>query len=201
MYEIYQEKLKEQKVEFCHIVACDGDYSIGKNNKLLFMEPEDATHFKELTTGHILVMGRKTFESMDCKPLKNRISIVVTSNVGFVEKYKNSGAFFVADLNESLYNCLQAILTSNKKILEHFTPSKKIFIIGGTSIFEQTVNIIDTLYLTVLPIKFTGTNEDIFVKYPISYFSKFSNWSIEKTKECKSEKYRTNFNIYKLVKQ
>ena len=65
------------------IAAVAKNHVIGKDNDLVWHLPDDFKHFKELTKGHHVIMGRKTFESMPAGPLKNRINIVITSQKDF----------------------------------------------------------------------------------------------------------------------
>ena len=67
------------------IAATDLRFGIGKDGSLLFKIPEDLRLFKQLTTGNIVLMGRKTFESIGCIPLTDRINIVISS----AKKYEN----------------------------------------------------------------------------------------------------------------
>ena len=97
------------------IVAITENNAIGKDNKLLFRLKKDLQNFKEVTTGQIVVMGRKTFESIG-KPLPNRVNAVITSNK-VIEGVK---------VYSSLTNAIE-------KLKMEF-PEKEIFIIGGGQI-------------------------------------------------------------------
>ena len=114
------------------IVAVDKNWAIGCNNELLVSIPADMKFFRETTTGHVVVMGRKTLESFPNKsPLKNRTNIVLTSN----PNYKVEGAIVVhtlADLLEELkkYN------------------SEDIYVIGGDSIYRQLLPYCDLAHVT-----------------------------------------------------
>jgi dihydrofolate reductase len=122
------------------IAAVAKNNVIGKSNDLPWYLPEDLKRFKELTTGHVVVMGRKTYESILNrlgKPLPNRTSVVITSNPDYetaegVEKY--------ASLQE-------ALATHN---------NEDVFLIGGQRIFEEGIAIADTLYLTELHADYDG---------------------------------------------
>jgi dihydrofolate reductase len=113
------------------IVAVDENNAIGKDNKLLWHISEDLKHFKSITNGHPVIMGRKTFESIG-KPLPNRTNIIVTHNHQLVAP----GCIIVSSLENALTKASE--IDDNK------------FIIGGASIFEQTVRIADTIYLTIV---------------------------------------------------
>jgi dihydrofolate reductase len=111
------------------IVAADEQNGIGKNNELLCHLPADLKYFKNLTTGHSILMGRKTYESIG-KPLPNRTNIVISRNTNFIE-----GCF--------VFNTIEAGIAYAKTLNE-----TELFIIGGDSIYAQVLNESDTIYLT-----------------------------------------------------
>lgn len=117
------------------ICAMDEKRGIGKNNHLLFHIPEDFVRMKKLTSGHPIIMGRKTFESKEInkKPLPNRTNIVITHD----PSYEVGGPMICNSLNE-------AIEIASKKDQE------KIFIFGGGQIYEQALPVVDKLYLTII---------------------------------------------------
>ena len=105
---------------------------IGANNKLPWHLPADLKRFKELTTGKVVIMGRKTYESILTtlgSPLPNRKNIVITRNTN----YKTAEGVDV------FYNIEEALKANE---------SNDIFIIGGGEIFKQSVDLADTLYIT-----------------------------------------------------
>nr|AIA19075.1 Dihydrofolate reductase [uncultured bacterium] len=106
------------------------DRGIGNDNKLLFAIKEDLQRFKALTTGHPIVMGRKTFESIG-RPLPNRTNIVITRNTDFVAE----GCVVVSSLDEAI---------GKAKEVEQI----EIFIIGGGEIYKQALPFTDRLYIT-----------------------------------------------------
>lgn len=116
------------------IVATDENNGIGKNNQLPWHLPADLKHFKNLTTGHPIIMGRKTFESIG-KPLPNRRNIIISRQ----RDYVTEGAEVVASLQEAVDVC---------------STENEAFIIGGAQIFEQSMPLADVLYLTVIHEKF-----------------------------------------------
>lgn len=114
------------------IVAVDNEWGIGKDGDLLFRIKEDMKFFKETTLGKVVVMGRKTFESLPNKqPLKNRINLVVTSDKT-LESYDN---VIFGDMDKI-----------NEEIKKYDT--NDIFIIGGASIYKQFIHRCDTVYVT-----------------------------------------------------
>ena len=110
------------------IVAVDENNGICKNNQLPWHLPADLKHFKTLTTGHPIIMGRKTFDSIG-KPLPNRKNIVITGQ----KDLHIDGVEIVNSLEEALMIC--------KNELE-------VFIIGGSQIFNQALLLSNKLYLT-----------------------------------------------------
>lgn len=114
------------------IVAADENWGIGKNNSLLVSIPGDMRRFREMTTGHVIVMGRKTLESFpDGRPLKNRVNIVLTRDEG----YDGKGAMVVHSLEEL------------QKLLEQYE-GDEVFCIGGGSLYRQLLPYADTVYVT-----------------------------------------------------
>ena len=107
-----------------------GNRALGKDNKLIYQIPEDLKRFKDLTSGHAIIMGRKTFESIG-RVLPNRISIVITRDLS----YSAEGAIVVHSLDEAL-----------KQVRD----GDEIFIIGGGQIYQEAIGLADKLYLTIV---------------------------------------------------
>lgn len=142
----------ELKVSF--IVATSLNGIIGNNNKIPWTCKEDMKRFKNITTGNVVIMGRKTFESLD-KPLKNRINIVITASQKeeFIEIIvKDPGEEFSGATKLYKFNSLEKALEYVKKF-KHF---KKIFIIGGNTLYQQTLNICNDIYLTIIKEEIEG---------------------------------------------
>jgi len=114
------------------IVAMSDNRVIGKNNQLPWHLPADLKHFKTLTTGHAIIMGRKTYESIG-KALPNRLNIILTRNTLF----HAPGCHITASLNEAIQ-------------LAHAHHTGEIFIIGGVDIYTQCLPQIQRLYLTLI---------------------------------------------------
>jgi dihydrofolate reductase len=119
------------------------DRGLGFQNELLYKIPEDLKRFKELTKGHPIIMGRKTFESIG-RPLPNRLNIVVTRNADFKQK-----GVVVAD---SLEAALKAASTPPQPspYQGEGANADEIFIIGGGEIYKQALPFTDRLYLTLV---------------------------------------------------
>ncbi len=114
------------------IAAIDLHFGLGKNGNLLFKIPEDLRLFKQFTTGNIVLMGRKTFESIGCRPLPDRINIVISST----KNYENDGAITFDNL-ETAVECSE----------QHFR-DKDLYIIGGGKIYAQGIIYADEIILT-----------------------------------------------------
>jgi dihydrofolate reductase len=112
------------------IVAVDADWGIGYNGELLEQIPEDMKHFKDLTNNKIVVMGRKTWDSLPIKPLPNRTNIVITHK-GFSEV----GAYGMT---------IEQFLWIRPLLEESCT----IFIIGGSEIYKQLLPYCDRIFMT-----------------------------------------------------
>lgn len=111
---------------------------IGKNNKLPWHIPEDLKHFKDVTEGHPVIMGRKTYESIG-RPLPNRTNIAISRN----KNYNAPGCLVASSLADSI------------KLAKEKDPNE-IFIIGGGQIFKEAIAITDKLYLTLVEGDFDG---------------------------------------------
>ena len=122
------------------IVAIADNYGIGKNNDLLWHLSNDLKYFKEITTGHTVVMGKNTWESLPKKPLPNRKNIVITDNP-----------------NEKIDGCLMAY--SLQDAVDLMDETSLNFIIGGASIYRQFFPYTQFLYLTRV---FTSPEADTF---------------------------------------
>jgi dihydrofolate reductase len=112
------------------IVVADEHNGIGKNNQLLCHLPADLKYFKQTTTGHHIVMGRKTYDSVG-KPLPNRVNIVITRN----SLLSLPGCIVVADLQQAISYAAE-------------NGETELFITGGGTIYEQAMGIANRIYLT-----------------------------------------------------
>lgn len=110
------------------VVAVSANNAIGKDNQLLWHLPADLKHFKNITSGHTIVMGRKTYDSIG-KPLPNRRNIVITRQTGL----QLAGIEVVNSLEEAMNLCKD---------------KEQVFIIGGAEIYRQALSICDKIELT-----------------------------------------------------
>jgi dihydrofolate reductase len=121
------------------IIAVSQNNIIGNNNKLLWNIPEDLKRFYNLTKNNIIVMGRKTFESIG-KPLKNRINIVITNNTSYLS---SENLFFTTFEN---FN----------NLIKNINDNKKIFIIGGEQIYYLFLSKCSIINITKIYKDFNG---------------------------------------------
>ena len=122
------------------IVAVDGNNGIGFDGELLERIPEDMKRFKELTKGEVVIMGRKTWESLPIQPLPERDNLIISSTLRFAQMKDGYpvGAFPI--------ETLEATLAFAKH--EYVKPRKDFFIIGGGQIYQQLLPYCDTIYMT-----------------------------------------------------
>lgn len=155
------------------IVAIAQNNAIGKDNDLLWHLSGDLKRFKELTTGHTIIMGKRTFESLPVRPLPNRRSIVITDQP-----------------NEQIPGCIMAY--SIQDAIDKCDEIDENFIIGGGSVYNQFMPIADKLYLTMVHKDFEA---DTF--YPEINFGQWT--AIEKQENILDEKSGLTYSylIYK----
>ena len=122
------------------IVAIAENMAIGKNNDLLWHIPADLKRFKKITSGHPVIMGKRTWESLPRRPLPNRRNIVITDLKG----EEIEGCEMVYSIGEAISKC---------------DPAEENFIIGGASVYRQFLPHADRLYLTMVHKSFDG---DVF---------------------------------------
>lgn len=110
------------------IAAVANNMAIGYENKLLYWLPNDLKRFKELTTGHTIIMGRRTFESLPKGALPNRRNVVLSTSLTQLP-----GAEVFVDLESALHSC---------------ESDEEVYIIGGESVYRQALSFADRLCLT-----------------------------------------------------
>lgn len=139
--------MDSKKIELIAIVAMDKNRLIGKGGTIPWSCSEDMKFFAECTTGHTVMMGRKTFDSLPTrfKPLPNRLNVVVSRSLkaetipDSVEVISSIGSF-LSDVRSGLYEL----------------PSEKIWVIGGGEIYRETLNSCDEIYVSVIPGEYSG---------------------------------------------
>ena len=148
------------------IAAMDEKRGIGKDGKLPWNIPSELKHFKEITMGHPIIMGRKTYEAIG-RSLPGRTNIIITR--GKVEGGR--GEVLVNSVEEAL------------KIAKESSGSDEIFVIGGGQIFSQVMEKVDKLYLTLIEGDFKAD----------TYFPEYSDFKkviFEKSGEFEGLKYK-----------
>lgn len=117
------------------VVAISENHVIGKDNQLLWYMPADLKHFKDITSGHTVIMGRKTYESVG-KPLPRRRNIIITRQTITIE-----GCEVVNSIETALSLCKD---------------EAEVFIVGGAEIYKQAMSLTDRIYLTIIHKEFEG---------------------------------------------
>ena len=120
----------------CIIAALSKNRQIGLNGKMPWHIPEDLHYFREMTQGHTIIMGRKTFESIG-RPLPNRRNIILTRN----KEFSADGVEVIHNIKDALQLCHQL---------------STVFIIGGGEIYNAFMRYCDRLYLTLINQDFIG---------------------------------------------
>lgn len=161
----------EQSHRLYIAVAVGENFAIGKNNQLLWHMPADLKFFKQTTSGHTVVMGRKTFDSVG-RPLPNRRNIVITRDASL----KIDGVEVVNSLDEAI------TITKNEE--------KPVFIVGGAEIYRQALPKTDLLYLTTIHHNFDA---DTF--FPAIDRNEWNLLSSEPHKADEKNKYDYTFEV------
>ncbi len=141
------------------LVAMARNRVIGQNNKLPWHLPADLKHFKFLTMGQTIVMGRKTYESIG-RPLPGRTNIIITRQTS----YEVPGAIVVNSIEDAFLVCEKTGITDS----EHF-------IIGGEELFRQTLEVCQRMYVTEIHRDFKGD----------TFFPAFNPYDCEETQRDK----------------
>jgi dihydrofolate reductase len=132
------------------IAAVSKNGILGVDGKIPWKYPADMKRFKVLTSGGTVIMGAKTWRSMGEKPLPNRTNMIIGSNC------------YPSDLNTTVHNRPQrAIICS-----QQWEPAKSIWIIGGASIYLQSMNLVDYIDLTIIPEYVQAEHTQDIVRFP-----------------------------------
>lgn len=153
------------------IVAIARDRGIGYQNKLLVHLPPDLKHFKSITSGHAIIMGQNTFESIG-RPLPNRENIILSLDKNF----KADGCQVFDNIEAALEFARQSEQAKNP---EH----PEAFLIGGASIYKQAIQYADKLYLTLIDAQYPA--DTFFPDY-----SDFKNIIKEEEQEYEGLKFK-----------
>lgn len=156
------------------IVAIAENFAIGKNNDLLFHLPNDLKHFKELTSGHTIIMGRNTLLSLPKWPLPNRRHIVIT------------------DKKDDVFPGCETVFSIDEAI-EKVKDENEAFIIGGGIIYKQFFPLASKLYLTVVHQPFEA---DVFFPEVI-----YAEWKELSREDFYDEKNNFNYSYLNLQRK
>ena len=156
------------------IVAKAKNNIIGKNNELVWHLPEDLKHFKELTTGHTIIMGRKTYESLG-KPLPNRKHIIFSQNPDF-------------RVHEENVQVVHSLL----EIQDLIEGKEEAFVIGGAMIYNFLMPYVKKMYVTEIEKDFEG--DTFFPKINSEVWEEISR---EKGPEDSENKFEYEYVTYK----
>lgn len=148
------------------IAACSSNRVIGKDNQLIWKVPGDLKRFKELTTGHPILMGRKTFDSIG-RPLPNRTNIVITRD----KNWKHEGCL--------VYNNFEDVLSLFEK--------QNLFVIGGGEIYKKLIGLADKIELTLIKKDFEG--DAFFPEID-------SNWTVENIENHSCDEFEFSYITY-----
>jgi dihydrofolate reductase len=152
------------------IVAVGRNNVIGNKNTLPWNLPADLKMFKEITSNHFMLMGRKTYESIG-RPLPNRTSVVITSQKDYIAP----GCIIVHSLEEAL---------------EVSKNEEEVFVIGGSELFKHALNIADKIHITKIDSDFEG---DVF--FPEINEVEWITMSTKKFEPYEKNIYNYSFNI------
>lgn len=158
------------------VVAASENNAIGKNNQLIWHLPNDLKFFKNTTWGFPVIMGRKSFESVN-KPLPGRTNIVITTN----PDWKAETVIVVNNLKDAIQKAAE-------------TNSKQIFIIGGGEIYKQSMDIADSIYITRVHADVEG---DTF--FPVIDESKWKLTSNQDFEADEKHAYSYSFQIWEKI--
>lgn len=156
------------------IAAVDRKLGIGKDNKLLWHLPADLKYFKRVTSGHTVIMGRKTFESIG-RALPGRRNIVLTRQ----EDFEAPGCEVMEDLFEAIRSCGK---------------EGEVFVIGGAEIYRQAMQVADKIYLTRVDVE---AEADSF--FPEISLSAWKLVYLLKNKADEQNAWDYSFSIYQRV--
>ena len=146
------------------IVAVDNNWGIGYNGNLLEHIPEDLKHFKELTTNHVIIMGRKTWDSLPNKPLKDRLNVVISHSL---PRFLGPMAFSIS------------MREAQVRMQDDET---EYFVIGGGSIYEQLLPFCNRVYVT----KIYKDYDSVDTYFP--NLDELDNWQVSECSDIKQYK-------------
>lgn len=159
-----------------YFVAMDQNRVIGKDNDLPWKLPADLAYFKKKTTGHTIIMGRKTYESIG-RPLPNRKNVILTRDKQFSAK----GCMIIHSIDDAL-----SLMNENEE--------EEYFIIGGSDLFQAFLPYVERMYITFIHEQFEG--DTFFPEVDLSHWKLLSR---EKGKKDEKNRYDYEFLVYEKV--
>jgi len=173
--------------EITLIVATELNDYIGLENKLLWHLPDDLKFFKEKTKDHVIIMGRKTFESLGLKTLPSRTNVVITRQEDYPLIYKDK-----IHVHESaqlvFFNSLDAAI-------ENYKEEKEVFIIGGGILYQEALPLATKIYKTLVNTQIKG--DTLFPTLPDS------DWEMVSSQDHPQDEkhpYSFQFQTWKRIK-
>lgn len=165
--------------DISHIVCIDKMGLIGESNNLIWNIPEELTYFKNTTKDSIVLMGGNTFISLNSKPLSNRINIVISKKLSYLD----SDILYIRNSLEEGMELSQYLALKDQK---------NIFIIGGESIYNQTFDFINKIYISVIDYNYyhSPTLKD---KVDILYYYNYDNIDTRFALESETKIMSTNY--------
>jgi dihydrofolate reductase len=168
-------------MEIIAIAAIGQNGELGRDNQLLWSIPEDMKFFKETTTGHTVIMGRKTFESIG-RPLPNRNNLILTSNAKNEDNNEEKRLFFFSNIMD--------LLTFAK----HDLNPEKLFVIGGGEVYKIMLGVCWKLYLTRVNASFEADT-----LFPIDQINEW--FTLEKKQTYHNGEYDYSIETYDNVRR
>ena len=160
------------------IVCCDMMGNIGKDNNLLFHIPQDMKFFKDMTTGHTVLMGYNTYLSLGSKPLPNRKNIVLADRYKKIEPHEN--LIVTEDMNTTIGECIGN--------------GEEIWVIGGAYVYNTTISMemLNEVYVTFVPTVVENADVRVDLELLVSKYKK-----AEKIKDWIDEGLNKRISIWK----
>ena len=159
------------------IVALNNNNVIGNDNTIPWHLPSDLKRFKALTENNIVVMGRKTYDSLPKKPLKNRINVVITTNP---KPFSNDDTLFFVNLENSIE------LLNHINLLNRFKnqKQKEIYIIGGSSIYKYFFDYCTHYHITKV---YNDISGNVLFPYNLELFKNQKKYTLTNTPKNMNE--------------
>ena len=164
------------------ISALSLDGIIGTKNDLIWHIPEDLRNYKKNTVGKVLIVGRKTYDSLPKAALRYRIHIVLSNDISY-----NSVKQWEDKIVHSVHDAI--------KLAKEISPNDDVYIIGGSKIYELFIDKVDECHITWIN-KYLG-NGDEFIKFPITEL--FNDFEIIEDTDWQSSQ-KPNLPIFKFTK-